>query len=450
MFATSRGQLILLSTPRGKQGIFWHAWDREPDWKKVKVTADQCPRIAEEYLDQERRALLGAWFSQECCCEFVQDEGSIFKEEWVQYFQIDDMPLVDMIIQSWDTAQTKSIASDYVVGQVWARRGADFYLIDQVRAKMDFDETVAAMKALAEKWPESSSILIEAQQVGAALASHLKKQIAGIIPIHVKGDKALRAMDCVPAWQSKNVYIPHTSLYPWVHDYVSELLAFPNAAHDDQVDATTLALNQLRGSLFSNIKAVAKPVKQKPVNSGHDYVIGWIPARSDRDYTVVVYDRDDAEVAVFFRGSSFSIAEQVKSVWQTSRWFNGAVVRVFAAFDEAITYRAELQGTYVKKVKFTQDKLVAAYENLSQLIESRLITVPEYPELMAELGVFKSAFTYDEKPDYSLQAAQQSGIRALCLVTYDLDPTIWQYQPSIYYSFDPDRLDPSQWFPDGP
>jgi hypothetical protein len=43
---------------------------------------------------------------------------------------------------------------------------------------------------------------------------------------------------------------------------------------------------------------------------------------------------------------------------------------------------------------------------------------------MAELSVFKSAFAYDEKPDYSLQIAQQSGINALCLLTHDLDPTI--------------------------
>ena len=66
---------------------------------------------------------------------------------------------------------------------------------------------------------------------------------------------------------------------------------------------------------------------------------------------------------------------------------------------------------------------------------------------MAELSVFKSAFTYDEKPDYSLQVAQQSGIHALCLVTYDLDPTMFEYHPDIYYGFDEDRLDPRLWFP---
>jgi hypothetical protein len=62
---------------------------------------------------------------------------------------------------------------------------------------------------------------------------------------------------------------------------------------------------------------------------------------------------------------------------------------------------------------------------------------------MAELSVFTSAFTYNERPDYSLQTAQQSGIDALCLVTYDVDPTPWKYEPDIYYSFDPDQLEPN-------
>jgi hypothetical protein len=38
--AVSQGRLILLSTPYGKQGMFWQAWN-QPDWSKVKVTADQ-------------------------------------------------------------------------------------------------------------------------------------------------------------------------------------------------------------------------------------------------------------------------------------------------------------------------------------------------------------------------------------------------------------------------
>jgi predicted phage terminase large subunit-like protein len=303
MLAVTEGQLILLSTPHGKQGIFWHAWDQEPDWKKVSVTADQCPRIGKGWLERERRAM-GEWrFAQEYCCEFVQDDASIFKEGWIQYFDPEYVPNMDIIIQAWDTAQTKSSTSDFVVGQVWGKIGGDFYLLDQVRGRWDFDETVAAIKDLSKDWPQCSSKIVEAQTLGAALSSHLKHQISGIIPINVKGSKELRALNCVPVWQSKNVYVPKPDdgEYAWVHDYVPELLNFPNSVNDDQVDATTLALNQLQGLLFPKVKAAAYAATDISPVHRHIYTIGWVPARFDDEFTVVVFDSNANEVVKFER-----------------------------------------------------------------------------------------------------------------------------------------------------
>jgi predicted phage terminase large subunit-like protein len=39
------------------------------------------------------------------------------------------------------------------------------------------------------------------------------------------------------------VFLPQKAA--WLPDLESELLSFPNAAHDDQVDATSLAFNVL-------------------------------------------------------------------------------------------------------------------------------------------------------------------------------------------------------------
>jgi predicted phage terminase large subunit-like protein len=357
------------------------------------------------------------------------------------------VPDLDAVFQSWDTAQTKSTTSDYVVGQVWGRRGADFYLLDQVRGKMDFDETVAAMKCVTETWPESSAVLVEAQALGPALVSHLKTELPRIVPIHVRDTKEQRAMSCLPVWRSGNVYLPQPSAREWVREYVLELTNFPNAPNDDQVDATTLALNQLRGCLFPNAKAVSNPVEAKAVNPAHEYVIGWVPARGDDEFTFVVYDQNDDEVVRFCRLAAWPIRDQVTAICNNSVFFNYADVRVAEGFDESLIDAAERKDVYVQKVKFTKATKTAAYENLSQLIESRLVTIPEFPELMAELSVFTSAFTYNERPDYSLQTAQQSGIDALCLVTYDVDPPPWKCELGIFYSYDPERLDPSRWFP---
>jgi len=437
--AVSGGRLILLSTPRGKQGIFWRAWDQEPNWKKVKVTAEQCPRITKEFLDEERRAL-GPWFAQEYLCEFVQEEGSIFKEGWVQHFDPVSLPDMDVTIQSWDTAQTKSASSDYVVGQVWGRVGADFYLLDQVRGRWDFDETVQAIEAMVSKWPQSSAKIIEAQPLGAALCSHLKHKIAGMIPIHVKGSKQQRALNCLPVWHSKNVYLPKpdNGEYTWVHEYVQELTNFPSGEHDDQVDATTLALNQLQGTLFPQAKeCVVENMNSQPL-PGRYYFIGWIPARPPDEYTVLVFDLKTYKVVHFGRYPAEPIENQIAGVRGLSRTYNGAVVRAFDDLDGAMLNELEMQLVLVERVKFNRKKLVAAYENLAMLMCRRMISFPQHPGLLAEIEVFKSAFTYDESPDYSLQIAQQSAIHALCLVTYDLSPEQVDYfrRPSIYYSYD--------------
>ena len=416
MFATSRGQLILLSTPRGKQGIFWHAWDQEPDWKKVSVTADQCPRISEEFLDQERRALPTAWFVQEYWCEFVQDDASIFKEAWIQRYDPADRPYVDTIIQSWDTAQTKSSSSSFVVGQVWGSNGADFYLLDQVRGRYDFDETIRAIKALSKRWPTSTAKLVEAQALGAAVVTHLKHTIPGLIPITVKGSKELRARDCVPLWQSKNVYIPKPDdgKYAWVYEYEQELLNFPNVTHDDQVDATTLALNQLHGSLFRTSKEyVVEPVNSKPLR-GHNYFIGWVPGQDT--HTVLVLDRTEYKVVQFGRYLTDYVQHRIEGLAQLSRYYNHALVRAFDR-NEALVSMLEMQGVWVERVTLTRSKLEDSYENLAALRAYRMITVSGFSELQAELDVFKSGLTLDESADYSLQVAQQSGIYALCLVT---------------------------------
>jgi predicted phage terminase large subunit-like protein len=447
MLAVSRGRLILLSTPHGKQGIFWHAWDQEPDWKKIKITADQCPRISKEFLDQERRASPNAWFEQEYCCKFVQEGGSIFKESWIQYFDPEYVPDMDTVIQAWDTAQTKSSTSDFVVGQVWGKIGADFYLLDQVRGRWDFDETVDQIEEMSRHWKQSSAKIVEAQTLGAALASHLKHKVEGIIPISVKGSKELRALNCVPMWQSRNVYIPKPDdgEYAWVRDYVPELLNFPYAANDDQVDATTLALNQLRGSLFPRVTAEAYAACDIPAVSGRIYTIGWVPARFDDEFTVAVFDNSTNEVVKFERITAEPVEGQVSQIFVLSRTYNGAVVRVIDDLDEALVYAVELKGTYVQRIKFNKRKFSTAYENLSQLVRKRLVDLPNNPELMAELEAFHSEPTFDESADYTAQIARQSGVRALCLVTHDLSFTQSEFRPTVYCSFDEDQIEPWRW-----
>ena len=148
----------------------------------------------------------------------------------------------DETIQSWDATFKDTKASDYVVGQVWARKGADKFALDQVRARMDFPATVAAVRALTANWPAARLKLVEDKANGPAVIATLKHEIPGIVPVSPQGSKEARAAAVSPDIEAGNVYLPHPSLAPWVDGFVDECATFPAAAHDDQVDAMTQAL----------------------------------------------------------------------------------------------------------------------------------------------------------------------------------------------------------------
>ncbi len=84
MLAVSGGRIILLSTPFGKRGFFYNEWTDGEDWRKVKITADECPRIDKEWLERERQMIGDWWFQQEYQCEFVETSDQFFNYEDIE------------------------------------------------------------------------------------------------------------------------------------------------------------------------------------------------------------------------------------------------------------------------------------------------------------------------------------------------------------------------------
>ena len=78
MLAVSGGRLVCLSTPFGKRGFFHQEWTEGDGWHKVKVTAEQCPRISPAFLAEERKALGPWWYRQEYECAFVDTLDQVF------------------------------------------------------------------------------------------------------------------------------------------------------------------------------------------------------------------------------------------------------------------------------------------------------------------------------------------------------------------------------------
>ena len=91
MLAVSRGHLVALSTPFGKRGWFHDAWHGDEAWERVRITADQCPRITPEFLAEERKSLGERWFNQEFMCDFCEVIDAVFSYSDIQAAMSDEI-----------------------------------------------------------------------------------------------------------------------------------------------------------------------------------------------------------------------------------------------------------------------------------------------------------------------------------------------------------------------
>lgn len=153
----------------------------------------------------------------------------------------------EVLIQSWDLAFKDTTASAYVVGQVWGVLGANRYLIDQIRAKLDMVGTIAAIRALTARYPLATAKIIEDRANGPAVISMLKTEIQGLIAWSPGNDsKEARVAAVSPQIEAGNVFIPHPTAATWVNDFLAEFSSFPASTYKDQVDAAAQALLRLR------------------------------------------------------------------------------------------------------------------------------------------------------------------------------------------------------------
>jgi hypothetical protein len=75
---------MMLSTPFGKRGVFYHEWIEGAAWERYTVTASECPRIPADFLAEEREAIGEWWYAQEYECRFMEAVDSVFTTELIE------------------------------------------------------------------------------------------------------------------------------------------------------------------------------------------------------------------------------------------------------------------------------------------------------------------------------------------------------------------------------
>ncbi len=206
-----------------------------------------CPEFRSEQFFLEQKALFSEYWWAALYQQSPQAPGgNVFKSEKNKSYAPHELPAkFERIIASWDCTFKDTDGTDFVVGQVWGKIGPNCYLLDQVRARMAFSETVRAVVEMKRKWPQIQAVLIEDKANGPAVIDVLKSQIPGILPVEPDGSKLARAHAVTWIWEGGNIYLPYEQITPWMRAFLGEVTMFPAAAHDDQVDAMTQALRYL-------------------------------------------------------------------------------------------------------------------------------------------------------------------------------------------------------------
>jgi len=210
----------------------------------------------------------------------VGNESAIVKRDWWKWWEEDDPPMCDFILQSWDTAFEKTQRADYSAGTTWGiftnhkdGNRPNIILLNTYKKRVEFPEL---KKDVMEEYKayEPDTIIIEKKASGAPLIYELR---AMGIPVQEftpsKGqDKIARLNSVSDIIASGKVWVPQTR---WAEELVDEIAAFPSGEHDDLVDATTLALMRFRAGGFLRL----------PVDEPED--IKWFKGyRRERYYTV--------------------------------------------------------------------------------------------------------------------------------------------------------------------
>jgi predicted phage terminase large subunit-like protein len=271
----------LLADQASEDGDEWEhivipglAGENDPLGRPVGEPVDP-ERFSATFLASQARAMGSYLFSALVLQAPSPEEGTDLLRAW---FRLYEQPPTgaDQALTSWDLKLKDREQGDYVVGQAWARTGPDYWMRDQLRGQWDHATTANAIALLAVRNPDAKTHVIEkaasydevapllrkaqarykvtdemAGRLGmtdterAAVQRLRRRGMTGIIGHPVtQGAKPVRARTFIaPAAEAGNIHLP--AYAEWLPHLLDELAAFPNATHDDQVDAMSQALQRL-------------------------------------------------------------------------------------------------------------------------------------------------------------------------------------------------------------
>ena len=183
----------------------------------------------------------------------TSEEGAIIKREWWRTWEKEDIPKLEFVVQSYDTAYSKKETADYSAITTWGvfypdEKTPNLILLDAKRGRWDFPEL--KRKSMEEyKYWDPEMVIIEAKATGTPLLHELRQSGIPVVSFTPsKGnDKHTRVNSVAPLFESGAIWAPDKK---FAEEVIEECAAFPFGDYDDYVDSTTQALMRYRQGYF--------------------------------------------------------------------------------------------------------------------------------------------------------------------------------------------------------
>ena len=259
------GQIVLVMTRWSKKDLTGVLLNNQKEVKGDQWEVVEFPAIIDhepvwpEYwkideLESVQATLPVAKWNAQWMQKPTSEEGAIIKREWWQIWDKDELPYVEYVIQSYDTAFLKKETADYSAITTWGvfypteDSKPNLILMDCVKDRFEFPELRRVALDQYNYW-KPDMVIVEQKASGTPLTHELRQMDIPVMTFTPSrgNDKHVRVNTCAPLFEAGLIWAPDMK---FAEEVVEECAAFPHGDHDDLVDSMTMAVMRFRQGGF--------------------------------------------------------------------------------------------------------------------------------------------------------------------------------------------------------
>jgi len=177
--------------------------------------------------------------------------GGILKASWWVPWDKPELPEIEYVLQSWDTAFESKESSSFSARTTWGvfrHKGAMCAIVlEAYWGKPSYPDLRKLAQEAYEEW-EPDTVLIEKKASGQSLIQDLRMAGVPVLAYSPDRDKIARAHASSALLEDGRIYYPSDKR--WAKELIEIISAFPAHPNDDVVDCTTQAWLRLRKGWF--------------------------------------------------------------------------------------------------------------------------------------------------------------------------------------------------------